>query len=329
MLIQSSFQKVKKYTSVRSGENKLGQSLDINKNDILNRRELLSVLKNLKSKYIILGICEDVGVRANYGKAGADKAYDTFLSYFVNVQNNQFIASDAIFLLGEIFVTDIQNASKEVNNIDKLRELCAKIDERVVPVIESIVMSGKIPIIIGGGHNNAYGNIKGTALALDKKIDVLNIDPHADFRVEEGRHSGNGFRYAFSENYIERYGVWGLHENYNNQSILDSFSQNPNLFFESFDNMLRNSSISLDQFLNQFSNEIGLELDLDAVKNMPTSAKTPVGFAEEEVFYFVYKISTSKRVLYYHLTEGSPDDSNAYIVGKFLTYLVTSIIKTK
>lgn len=329
MLIQSSFHKVEKLTSIRSGEIKLGQELSLQKNDVLNQEELLSILNNKSAQFVILGIAEDIGVRANYGKAGADKAFDTFLSYFVNVQKNHFLSIENVFLLGEIFVSDIQNASQSETDIKKLRELCAQIDIRVYPVIQAIVHSGKTPILIGGGHNNAYGNVKGTSLALNRKIDILNIDPHADFRLEEGRHSGNGFRYAHSQNYLDKYGVWGLHENYNNQFILDRFSQNPNLFFESFDNMLRDAAISLDQFLGKFSNEIGLELDLDSIKNMPTSAKTPVGFTEEEVIQLVYKVSTLKRVLYYHLTEGSPDEANAYMVGKFLTYLVTSILKIR
>jgi formiminoglutamase len=327
MLIQSSFHKVEKLTIIRSGETKLGQILNVLKNDVLNQDDLLSILNKQIAKYVLVGIAEDIGIRANYGKAGADKAYDAFLSYFVNIQKNQFLNGENTILLGEIFVGDIQSYSTGESDIEKLRELCAQIDERVYPVIRAIVQSGKTPIIIGGGHNNSYGNIKGTSLALNKKIDILNIDPHADFRIEEGRHSGNGFRYAHSQNYMNKYGVWGLHENYNNQTILDSFSHDLNLTFETFDNILCQSSIKLDDFLTKFSSEIGLELDLDSIKYMPTSAKTPIGFTEEEVIQFVYKISKSKRVLYYHLTEGSPDEMNAYVVGKFLTYMVSTILK--
>ena len=70
-------------------------------------------------------------------------------------------------------------------------------------LLKIIIKAKKIPIIVGGGHNNAYGIIKGSALALNKKINVLNIDAHADFRPLEGRHSGNGFSYAFHEGFIK------------------------------------------------------------------------------------------------------------------------------
>jgi formiminoglutamase len=328
MLIQSSYNKLDQYTSIRAGETKLGQVLNVQKENILEKKDLNNLLSNQSAPYVLVGIPEDIGVRANYGKGGSEKAFDSFLSYFCNIQHNQFFNNENLFLLGEIYVNDLQNESNSEVNIKRLRDICSQVDERVFPVIEAIVLSGKTPIIIGGGHNNSYGNIKGTSLALNRKIDILNIDPHADFRAEEGRHSGNGFSYAYSQNYIDRYGIWSLHENYNNQTILDSFTQNSNLFFESFDNMLRDTAISFDQFLGKFSNDFGLELDLDSIKNMPTSAITPVGYTEEEVLDLLIQVSKSKKVLYYHLAEGSPQVNNSYKVGKFLAYAVTTIIKT-
>jgi len=145
--------------------------------------------------------------------------------------------------------------------------------------------------------------------------------------MEEGRHSGNGFRYAKTEKWLSYYGVWGLHENYNNQFILDSFSQDANLFYECFDNILRQQLPSLDAFLSRFENKIGCEIDLDSIKNMPTSAISSVGFSEEEVLSFIYQISKNKEVLYYHFAEGLSTDNNTYIAGKFLSYAVSSIIK--
>jgi formiminoglutamase len=61
---------------------------------------------------------------------------------------------------------------KEVEHLDfhdiddrsKLSQLVEKLT-KTFHIIFNIVKSGKTPIIIGGGHNNSYGNIKGTALA--------------------------------------------------------------------------------------------------------------------------------------------------------------------
>jgi formiminoglutamase len=45
-------------------------------------------------------------------------------------------------------------------------------------ILFNIIKLGKIPIIIGGGHNNAYGNIKGSALAKGK-LNAINFDAHS------------------------------------------------------------------------------------------------------------------------------------------------------
>ena len=42
-------------------------------------------------------------------------------------------------------------------------------------------------------------------------VAAVNLDPHADFRATEGRHSGNGFSYAYMDGALGFYHVVGLH----------------------------------------------------------------------------------------------------------------------
>src|SRR5215203_886997 len=103
-------------------------------------------------------------------------------------------------------VISSHSKSKE-EKTDACRHAVANIlDEEVEEVVKLIVAAGKIPVTVGGGHNNSYPLIKGTAKSLFKsgliskpQINVVNLDAHADFRIMEGRHSGNGFRYAMEE----------------------------------------------------------------------------------------------------------------------------------
>lgn len=327
MIIKNSSEKIKNYTSIRDGESKLGQVISSLSLDLNTIEELIKNLSQISAQFIIVGISEDIGVRANYGKYGTRNAYDNFLSYFVNTQSNQFIDETKAYILGEIFVGDLLELSDENKEINYLRELTAEVDNRVFPVIEAIVKAGKIPIIIGGGHNNSYGNIKGTSLSLGRPIDVLNIDPHADFRIEEGRHSGNGFRYAFNQNYINKYSVFGLHTNYNNQAILEAFESEKSLNFESFDIIIRGKAKSIREFIANLNPQIALEIDLDSIKDMPTSAMTPVGFSEEEILNFIFICKENKQILYFHFCEASPDKNNLYKTGKFLSYMVSLFLK--
>jgi formiminoglutamase len=50
-------------------------------------------------------------------------------------------------------------------------------------------------------------------------VNAINFDAHSD-RILEGRHSGNGFSYAYEEGFLKKYFIFGLHEIYL-KSVLD------------------------------------------------------------------------------------------------------------
>ena len=74
----------------------------------------------------------------------------------------------------------------------------------------------------------------------------------------------------------------------------------------------------------------GLEIDLDAIANMPTSAYTPSGYTVDEVRTMVFEFSAVLPITYLHICEGktdgqSPQDINH--VAKTIAYLVTDFMK--
>lgn len=326
-IITSSKSKIDSYTSIRDGEQKLGQVSHSLLNDISTLDELDNIMSKSSGNCVVLGISEDVGVRANYGRKGTRDAYDSFLKSFVNIQYNQFININSYLLLGEIYVEDILAKSDDTEDINTLRELCSQIDERVFSVINIIVKHRKIPIIIGGGHNNSYPIIKGVSTALNKPIEVLNIDPHADFRKEEGRHSGNGFRYAYNANFLSKYSIYGLHQNYNNQYTIDHLIQYDKIHFTFHEDILLRDA-PFESHIKFHETKIGLELDMDSIKDMPSSAYTPTGFTEEEIRKLFYTVIKKKQLHYIHICEGAPNLSeNPLKVGKFLAYMISGILK--
>src|SRR5690606_27448113 len=151
------------------------------------------------------------------------------------------------------------------------------------------------PIVIGGGHNNAYGNLKGASIALNQKINCINSDPHLDFRTQEGRHSGNGFSYAYEEGYLGRYAVLCMHESYNNQLSLSRFrKEHEHLYYVSYEEVFVTGNITFSRAIDQclaFVGEglCGLEIDMDAIINVPSSAKTSSGLSPLEARQFVYR----------------------------------------
>lgn len=324
-LIKSSGEKVAKLLKARPLEMKFGEVLELAHRDIMSEIELSEFIVKRPQKYIILGIAEDVGIRANFGNAGSTRSYEDFLSFFVNIQHNQYNTAENAFLLGEIYVDDLQQKSAMMD-IEQMRSLVSEIDQRVQSVIKAIVKANKIPILIGGGHNNSYGLISGSAKALGAGIEVINIDPHLDCRPLEGRHSGNGFSYAFHDKFLSRYYAWGVHENYNSQesyNFAEKFTT-----FETFENILFENS-SFDHFIMKTAANIGVELDLDSIKDMPTSAITGCGLTEEDIRIYFRKILKVKKPIYFHIAEGKPSVFDNYKVAKFTSYLVSDIIKFK
>jgi formiminoglutamase len=223
-------------------------------------------------------------------------------------------------------------------DVMKLRSQVEIIDERVAMIIEQIALIGKIPVVIGGGHNNAYGIIKGIFTALGKKISAINCDPHLDFRPLEGRHSGNGFSYAFEKGYLEKYAVFAMHEQYNSHAVLQSFMSDPeHLFYRTYESIFVREDISFENsladcigFLKSRGGECGIELDLDAITNVPSSAKTSSGISALQARQYIHRATSMLDPLYLHIAEGAPVLSHIKAdnkTGKLISYLVTDFIK--
>jgi formiminoglutamase len=326
---------VLKLTRKRSGEVKVGETVDATTG---NWKE---DIKNSNCKFVIIGIPEDIGVRANYGRGGANTAFKPALESFLIQQDNHFFNAQSVFVLGEINVDDLMEKAlhldtKNKNEINKLRELVSNIDTRVSAIIKELILLHKIPIIIGGGHNNAYGNIKGASAALNKKVNVINCDAHLDFRQLEGRHSGNGFSYAFEDNFINKYAVLCMHEQYNSKQALDKFMKNTSrLFFNSYESVFVREEIdfhtAIKQCIGFVTEEVcGVEIDLDAITNVPSSAKTSSGISPVQARQYVYNCAKNLNVAYLHIAEGAPVLSHIKAdnkTGKLIAYLISDFIK--
>jgi formiminoglutamase len=326
-----------KITNHRSGEIKFGEKMQTVPKD----SDPIAFLSTSEAQYVLVGIPEDIGIRANFGRPGAASAWDTALKSIANIQHNRFCKGSQIIVLGQINVTE---EMKEVEFLDfndtkdrsKLSQLVEKIDKDVSHIICNIVQLGKTPIIIGGGHNNSYGNIKGSALAKGKPINAINFDAHSDFRILEGRHSGNGFSYAFEEGFLKKYFVFGLHENYTSKSVLDLIKKTEDrVRYITYDSLkIRKEKDFNTEMYNALefikSDSYGIEIDLDALPNIASSAMTSSGFSVEELRQFITFFGKHKNATYLHICEGAPDlgeEKNNHLIGKLIGYLITDFIK--
>lgn len=324
---------IKKLLNKRPAETKFGEHIKM----ITDISNIYEELKSLDVDYVIIGLPEDVGVFANYGKSGTSAAWDATIKILLNIQSNHYSLANKVLILGHLNfekeLIKLENLSQnKAKDIAKARKIVSKIDKEVSNLIYNIINSGKIPIIIGGGHNNAYGNLKGASLALNKRMNVVNFDAHTDFRKEEGRHSGNGFSYAYSEGFLRNYFVFGLHENYTSELIFKVLDKNKNLAYNTFEeiairNELKFKSEMEHALFHVSKDAFGIEIDCDAIQNIPSSAMTPSGFTVNQAREFVNYFGKHNNATYLHICEAVPTQETETQVGKLITYLITDFIK--
>lgn len=338
---------ISNHTRIRRHENKMGERVQVLHQ--LKNDSLLEALEKSSAKFVVIGLPEDIGVRANGGRGGAYSAWIPALSNLLNTQSNQFLSGEEILILGHINFDDLMLRADSINfktetGLQEARKLVGVIDERVYPVVKAIIQAGKEAIIIGGGHNNSYPSIKAAAKGLYEAakikrvaINSINCDAHTDFRPSEGRHSGNGFRYAFNEKFLDKYAIVGLHESYNAEKVLDELNNKSFFHYSTFEDIFIIEDIT---FKNAVStgidfvkeNYCGIELDMDTIQNIPSSAKTSSGINTIQARQYVTWCAQKLNCCYLHIAEAAPVLSHIKTdnkTGKLIAYLITDYIKAR
>lgn len=134
---------------------------------------------------VLLGFPCDEGVRRNGGRVGAAKAPDAIREQLYRLTSwSNTPGTD----LRELDLLDLGNL-RVSKRLEAAQELLGK-------VLGNLLQAATIPIVLGGGHETAYGHYLGYAAA---KLDcgIINVDAHLDVRTySKGGHSGSPFRQA-------------------------------------------------------------------------------------------------------------------------------------
>ncbi len=315
-------------TATRAGETKFGEQVRI-----INDNHWQALAED-PATFVLLGIPEDIGVKANYGIGGTPTLWEPALKALLNIQETDKAGGGDLAVLGYF---DFKEWRKELEHqpIEVWRKKVAAIDEEVAEVIEKIVSCNKIPIVIGGGHNNAYPIIKGSSIAKKQAINCINLDAHSDYRRIEGRHSGNGFRYAKMEGYLNHYVAFGLDENYNSRNVLEDMDADDTIRYSTFEDIFLHERIDFKEALFQAAQFVrrqpcGLEIDMDRIEGVLSSAATPCGVSPLQARQFVSYMAKNADAAYLHLAEGAVTLENGRenpLTPKMIAYLVTDFMK--
>jgi len=332
-------------TRLRRFETKLGERLQV----IEDVNDLSKSLAESNAAYILFGIPEDLGAKGNYGLGGTDTLWIPFLQSFLNIQSNGFFDGGEILLLGHFDFGDIQylidtTAKGNEEKIEAYRHAVNVIDDEVEHLVKLITENNKLPIVIGGGHNNSYPLIKGAAKGWHKtgkiqlaQINCINLDAHADYRPMEGRHSGNAFRYAEADGYLQRYCILCLHENYIQQNVWMDIVNNPFIDVITLEDIFVHEKRTFLQAVAHatgFTEDTltGIDIDLDCIQNTLSSAMTPVGIFPTHARQYIAFAASDCKPAYLHICEGAArlaDGRSDGTSGKLISYLVSDFVKTR
>ncbi|MBF6453552.1 formimidoylglutamase [Nocardia cyriacigeorgica] len=157
---------------------------------------------------VFVGFASDEGVRRNKGRVGAAAGPDALrqaLSPMALATPRR--AYDA----GTVTVSDA-----------RLEE-----GQRVLGAeVSTLLDAGHFPIVLGGGHEIAYGTYLGVAgSALGRaagRIGILNLDAHFDLRADPVPSSGTPFRQILEADAGVRYAVLGISQPSNTAALFDT-----------------------------------------------------------------------------------------------------------
>ncbi|RYF86129.1 MAG: arginase, partial [Chitinophagaceae bacterium] len=260
---------------------------------------------------------------------------------------NDFLSGEDVLLLGHFDFGDLKyvienNAYSPDELIDAYRHAVIAIDEEVEAIIKAIVASNKIPIVVGGGHNNSYPILKAVSKGMFKngklplaQINCISLVSHANFKQMEGRHSGNAFRYAEADGYLGKCALVGLHESNISQNVLADIHANPFVQYSTYEDIFIHERTNFTQAVAHatgFTEDTfaGIEIDLDAIEYALANSCTPSGISVLQARQYVNFAATDVKVAYLHICEGASqmaDGRREENTGKLISYLVCDFVK--
>lgn len=332
-------------TKIRRFETRVGERLQVLKDST----DIVKSLAESKSKFVLFGIPEDLGSKGNLGAGGTDTLWLPFLQSFLNIQSNDFFDGEEILLLGHFDFGDIQylidnTAKNEEEKTEAYRHAVITIDNEVEHLVKLITEADKIPLAVGGGHNNSYPLIKGAAKGLHKagklalaQLNCINLDAHAEYRPLEGRHSGNPFRYAEEDGYLQKYCVIGLQENEIPQNSWVDIVNNPFIDCITYEDIFVHEKRTFMQSVSHatgFTEDTmtGIDIDLDIIQGPMSQSLTAAGISIAQARQYVSFAAADTKPAYFYICEGvtrladGRSDSGS---GKLAACLISDFVKAR
>lgn len=271
--------------------------------------------------FAFLGFCCDEGVRRNQGRTGAADGPASFRSA---------MASFAHHLPPEVLLYDAGDVLCTNHHLEEAQEQLGR-------KVGALLQQGYRTIVLGGGHETAYGHFLGLEQATQKQhLGILNFDAHFDLRTyDQQSSSGTPFlqiadRLRAQEREFS-YKVIGIQQQSNTRILFqtaDKLQVNYDFAEQVQGNALSVMLRKLDLWLEGTEAVyVTLDLDVFAAPYAPgVSAINALGLAPEPVLAMLRQVIASGKLVSMDVAELNPaldfDNRTAKLAAGLLYHAV-------
>tara|TARA_R110002167_G_scaffold88964_10_gene239818 strand:- start:2193 stop:3176 length:984 start_codon:yes stop_codon:yes gene_type:complete len=299
-----------------------GQHLYLHEKVILSELEKVEPVLASEKSYALLGYaCED-GVKRNQGRIGASQGPDAIRRALAKLPNH---------LAEETQLLDVGTILSMTGNMEEAQD-------QLSIAVSKLLEKNLFPILLGGGHDMAYGHYNGIKNKFGKKatIGIINFDAHFDLRSNEnGNNSGTPFYQIATDCQTDgtlfNYLCLGIRKDANDRVLFQTAHQ---LKVRYIDNERFNLHYlaAIKRTLHSFIDSVDhiyTTIDLDGFSSAyapGVSAPAPMGFSPDIVLQCLQLIINTKKLRSFDIAEMNPDYDSDSQTAKLAAGLIHSVI---
>lgn len=270
-----------------------------------------------KATCAILGYASDKGVERNQGRIGAKLGPDEIRNRLAKISNHPGLFQN---------LTDMGDIRCEGDQLEEAHD-------ELSHAVRSLLANGYFPILLGGGHDIAYGHYRGIRQHVsDSRIGIINLDAHFDLRKPDPkRNSGTPFFQIAEECRLSghefRYMCLGVQPLSNSRTLYET-AEKFGVKYISAKDFNRNNLKMVVQRLKDFASQadyLYLTIDMDGFcmsLSPGVSAPSPFGFHTDIVLSVIDLLMSTGKVISLDIAETNP----VYDVDGHTSRLAASLI---
>ena len=271
----------------------------------------------------LLGYCCEEGVKRNLGRIGAIDGPDEIRKALAKLPNH---------LPKETTLVDL-------GNIHCPNDTMEAAQHQLTQAITGLLRANMFPLVLGGGHDMAYGHYRGLKnhfSSQNKIIGILNFDAHFDLRNNaNGNNSGTPF-YQIAQDCKDdeipfHYMCLGIRKDANTKVLFQTATDLGVRYIENERlnlHLLKTVKKEVENFIETVD-YIYTTIDLDGFSSAyapGVSAASPMGFSPDIVLKILSILIASKKLISLDIAEMNPvydiDNQTAKLAASLLHFVM-------